>query len=509
MFWIGETLVRLFDSCSENADEPSAGLSALENESGAESSDLLTPPGQRAPGVPTLVAWFETLTALQGCLAQDKAFYRMAAMALFEPGGFDSGIVLLRDGESWKVAASYIPNPGHNISWNGSLLDHVCDTGQTLYQPAAPHERSGECCSAIAPIRGAHGEIIGAVCGVRVHNPRNKRRGVRQVEAHFLRLVAQAVSMTIARGEREKELAGHDLLLRQLFPPHVVECLRTDPGILDGREREVTTMFLDLRNYSTIVSRLPPRTTWQMITDLMDEWTELVIRHQGAIVDYYGDGLAAFWNAPADVADHPAEAVRCAFQIRASLTAINDRWSGITGMPLDVGIGIATGMAQTGNCGSRKRIKYGPHGRVVNLARRLEACTSFSGIPILVSEETARRIGNDWLVRRVFVASLKGESTPQAVWQPLDMANPHAPVMLSRYELALALFEAGEPESALKLLDELLETAGIDQAANFLSHWIRRGGPRAVSDSGVDRLPVDSGNRSAYRQPEKPVRDNE
>lgn len=483
IFWIGETMVRLFESgCQEDGgSEPAATI--LERDSFGGGPDLLPLPLHRAPGIPTLVAWFESLTALQGCLVQDKAFFRMAAMALFEPGGFDSGVILLREGESWKVAASYIPNPGHNVSWNESLLQRVVDSGETLYQQGNSQDRPGECYSAISPVRNAAREVIGAVCGVRVHNPRNKRRGIRHIEAHFLRLVAQAVSMAIARGEREKELAGQELLLRQLFHPHVAESLKTDPGILDGREREVTTMFLDLRNYSSIVNRLAPRTTWQMITDLMDEWTELVMRQKGAIVDYYGDGLAAFWNAPTDIAEHATEAVRCAFRIRDSLVEINNRWSGVAGIPLDAGIGIATGLAQVGNCGSRKRIKYGPHGHVVNLARRLEGLVSLSGIPVLISEETARQVGNDWLVRRVFNANLKGEGRPQPVWQPLDMECSHAPVMLARYEMALALFEAGERESALNVLNELLDVARNDQAARFLSSWIRRGGSPIISDA--------------------------
>ena len=34
--------------------------------------------------------------------------------------------------------------------------------------------------------------------------------------------------------------------------------------------------------------------------------------HGGVVIDYYGDGLAAMWNAPTDVPQHADRAVQAA-----------------------------------------------------------------------------------------------------------------------------------------------------------------------------------------------------
>lgn len=483
VLWVGETIVRLFEIEESQCEllEAEEGFVALEGSLSDEGTSLVPPKSNRAPGVPTLSAWFECLTQLQQQSSIDTGFFRNAAKAIFDPGGFDAGMLLLRADDQWQVAASYVPNPGHAVSFRTDLLELVGQTGETRFHCGEnPASTPSLISTAIAPILDATREIVGAVYGTRIRNPRNNRSGIRPIEAHFLRLVAQTLSASMIRSRKETEIAESHSLLRQVFPDKVVECLRNDPQILDGRESVVTTLFVDLRGFSALVNRLPPRTTWQLVTDLMDCWTGIVIECGGAIVDYYGDGLAAFWNAPVECSNHASLAVECAFRLRKSLPELNDKWSSVAGAPLEIGIGIATGVAQVGNCGSRQRIKYGPHGSCVNLARRLESLTTTTGIPILVSAETAAQICDDYLMRRLFQANIKGFAGPQSVWQPIEFDHESPVAAMTEYEIAMGLLESGDRAGAIRKLQSLQVDLPSDTAVRFILHWIENNGSAVI-----------------------------
>ena len=64
--------------------------------------------------------------------------------------------------------------------------------------------------------------------------------------------------------------------------------------------------------------------------------------------------------------------------------ALNQRWEPILGEPLNIGIGINTGVARVGNTGSQYKFKYGPLGNPVNLASRVQGATKYLRCPLLI-----------------------------------------------------------------------------------------------------------------------------
>jgi adenylate cyclase len=107
----------------------------------------------------------------------------------------------------------------------------------------------------------------------------------------------------------------------------------------------------------------------------MDCLTDAVQNHNGYIVDYYGDGLVAMWNALSIQEEHPDLACRAALQMLETLPAVGDDWIGVIQTGLRLGIGVHTGMVQLGNAGSTRQRKYGPRGPNVHVASRAEAAT--------------------------------------------------------------------------------------------------------------------------------------
>ena len=163
-------------------------------------------------------------------------------------------------------------------------------------------------------------------------------------------------------------------------------------AFMDGKTTEVTVLFVDLRGFSTISEAVGPKVTYELLTDVMDCFSAIISDHDGVVIDFFGDGLSAFWNAPIEQSEHPMFACLCAINLLESLPALNQRWEHRLGKKLKAGIGLHTGMAQVGNSGSRTRLKYGPQGNTVNIASRIESMTREVGCPLIISSTTAERV---------------------------------------------------------------------------------------------------------------------
>ncbi len=127
----------------------------------------------------------------------------------------------------------------------------------------------------------------------------------------------------MARVESEAQAARRRVQFEQFFTSDLVAALDRDPALLEGREREVTVLFADIRGFSAVSERLSPRLTCELIRDVMEHLTATIMESAGVVVDYIGDGLLAMWNAPLDQPDHAARACRAALAMRDGLPELN------------------------------------------------------------------------------------------------------------------------------------------------------------------------------------------
>src|SRR5262249_52486127 len=152
----------------------------------------------------------------------------------------------------------------------------------------------------------------------------------------------------------------------QFFSPELARALERDSGILAANDRELTLLFADLRGFSKISERIGASETYLLLADILDRLTNQIMDHRGVVIDYYGDGLAAMWNAPTEVPQHADLAVQAAAAMIGELPTINSHWKERLGGEIRLGMGLNTGRAQVGNSGSQRRLKYGPRGHTVN-----------------------------------------------------------------------------------------------------------------------------------------------
>ena len=438
------------------------------------------------PSPATLSRWFSALSSLNHWATSLQELYVQAAQCAVEAIGLDGGIVFRRRDNEWEIAASYLPHPELGIHYDVVALDELKAAPQTLFYDSSTSNASNEPAIVVSPLRNAAGDLAGAVYGYRSVREGNARRAIRYLEAHMIELLAGAVSEGIARIEREAETDRRRVLLEQAAAISQNQSSRE----ITIDEREVTLLFADLRNSTALAAALEPNETYELLSQVMECLTAAVIDHDGLVIDYYGDGLAAMWNAPADQCEHPELACRAALRMSQTLSAISGDWAEVLHRELQLGIGVHTGTAHVGNTGTRRRSKYGPRGTAVNLTSRVEAATKQFDLPLLVTEAAAKCLSNRFATHRVCTARISGLDQPVELYTVCPPSSDERSSAAWRaYQAALQHFEQGRLQEAadqLATIDPAMSEIPSRFLAEHLNRELARQNRRRSTDKGND-----------------------
>jgi adenylate cyclase len=418
-----------------------------------------------APSAERLARWFEALLGVQRAAAGSQAFYSDTARAVVQLVGLDRGMVLLRKGEDWETVASHSVKRGDSRQFSRRVLAEAVAQERTYYQQYRDdsHAMSLANIEAVvaSPIFGERGDVAGVVYGSRDVSPDHSARGILPLEAQFVQLLAAAVSTGLARLAQEAEAARARVQFEQFFSPELAGALARDRGVLAAQERELTLLFADLRGFSRVAERIGAAETYKLLSDILDRLTNQVMDYGGVVIDYYGDGLAAMWNAPTDQPQHADLAAEAALAMLGELPRLNEAWEEKLGSRIRLGIGLHTGKAQVGNSGSQRRLKYGPRGHAVNLASRVEAATKSLRAACLLTASTEAALSIAVPRRRVCRAQLTGLAEPVDLFELPAAADDRTwKDRCDKYALALARWEEERVDDCLVILRNLQSEYG-------------------------------------------------
>jgi adenylate cyclase len=228
--------------------------------------------------------------------------------------------------------------------------------------------------------------------------------------------VAMLVSNTVLALKVEKEIMTRERFSR-LLSPNVAE--QVISGQLDVKKGgiqvpEATVFNSDLRGFT----RMSEGTSAEKMVELLNEYFELMVevifKYEGTLDKFMGDGIMAFWGAPAFHADDANRAVLCSLEQGEVLAELNARRQAAGEVPLAMGIGIHTGSLVSGYVGSSKSLSYTVIGDTVNVSARL--CGIAAGGQILVSDVTASKLDSRFHLEPLPDASLKGREKPMPIF---------------------------------------------------------------------------------------------
>ena len=269
--------------------------------------------------------------------------------------------------------------------------------------------------------------------------------------------------------ERLEKVRTRRTLERYVSKNLVKEILENPGGFyssLRGARKPVTVLFSDLVGFTSLSEKADPAALVQQLNRYLSSMVPMVFDNGGTLDKFIGDAIMAVWGNVTShgVADDAKAAVRAALGMRREMHKLNEVWKSEGVNQLAFGVGINQGEALIGNIGS-----YAPHERLdptvigdaVNLASRLEGLTRIYSVDILLGPTVADYVRDEFHLRSVARAQVKGKTEPVDVFTPIgarkDDVDTELLKWLETYEEAILKFRSRDFKQAKILFSRFLE----------------------------------------------------
>jgi class 3 adenylate cyclase len=223
-----------------------------------------------------------------------------------------------------------------------------------------------------------------------------------------------------AVGDRRRLLAAIAALAAGALPaaPAPVRSSAT----AEAERRQLTVMFCDLVGSTPLSTRFDPEDLREIVGAYLRCVADTVGGFGGFVAKYMGDGVLIYFGYPEA---HEDDAERAA---RAGLGVIDAVGRLATPEPLNVRIGVATGLVVVGDLiGTGASQQRGIVGETPNLAARLQALARPG--TLVVADSTRRQIGTLFEIEDLGPQPLAGFAEPQRAWRVVGESG-----VVSRFE---------------------------------------------------------------------------
>lgn len=207
---------------------------------------------------------------------------------------------------------------------------------------------------------------------------------------------------------KEREIMKHKFG-KYVPNPKVFEDILERGLPLGGEEKEVSILFCDIRNFTTLSEIMTPKQIVEILNRYFTRVVSIVNKNHGIVDKFIGDAFMAIFGALDSEQNHAQFAVKAAIEIQQVLEKYNRKRP--EGVPIiRVGAGINTGKVLMGNIGSEERLEYTAIGDNVNVASRIEGLTKTMDCSILITESTYRYLDSSFLVESKGNVQVKGKA---------------------------------------------------------------------------------------------------
>ncbi len=229
-------------------------------------------------------------------------------------------------------------------------------------------------------------------------------------------LTQQRNEMTLLKHSLDDTNQRLEFIMQRYVPKEVSKALMENRLLpnLGGEVREITALFVDLRNYTGLSERLTPTETIEMINDFLAVVCQAIVDSGGMVVNYMGDAVMAIFNALEQQPDHAQRAVQAGLQMQSNPLQLENRHSGQQ-ETLYFGVGINSGSALVGNIGALQHYQYTAIGDIINVASRI--CGQARPTEVLIGANTFAHIDNSVEAEALPPMMLKGKSQPLTVYR--------------------------------------------------------------------------------------------
>lgn len=215
----------------------------------------------------------------------------------------------------------------------------------------------------------------------------------------------------MAEGLALKEKYHH--VLNPVADKQVASELMSGRVTLGGETRDISVLFCDIRGFTALTERMPPQEVIAMLNEHMTALTRGVHAHHGVVDKFVGDLIMAIFGAPKSYGEDADLAARCAL----SMIEERGRLNTTSKYKIEMGIGVASGLAVAGCMGSADRLNYTVLGERVNLASRL--CSKAGRMEVVIDSTTRDRLRGPSQIEPLEPLVLKGFADPVCAFKLL------------------------------------------------------------------------------------------
>lgn len=221
---------------------------------------------------------------------------------------------------------------------------------------------------------------------------------------------------------------------------HIDQIIKNkDVMTFEGEKRDMTVLFMDIRNFTSISEKLTIVELKQLLNYFFTEMTGVIFKNNGTIDKYVGDMVMAFWGAPLPDLMHAQHAVESGMEMIKTLQKIRAKLPEMNLPDVNVGIGLNSGLMNVGDMGSKFRRSYTVLGDAVNLGSRLEGLSKYYKVNMIVGESTYQQT-HGVLFRQLDRVTVKGKEIPIDIYEPVcreEEATPDITEDLEQHAKAL------------------------------------------------------------------------
>jgi len=193
-----------------------------------------------------------------------------------------------------------------------------------------------------------------------------------------------------------------------------------DVQLGDRVQLEMSVLFSDIRDFTTISEKMTPEENFQFINAYLSRMESAIIENNGFIDKYIGDAIMALFSG------NPDNAVNASIVMLHQLQIYNQERVNSGEAPIKIGIGINTGNLMLGTVGGQNRMDTTVISDAVNLASRVEGLTKTYGVALLITQQTFNKLANpsNYAIRMIAKISVKGKVNLSTIYEIFDADIP-------------------------------------------------------------------------------------
>jgi class 3 adenylate cyclase/tetratricopeptide (TPR) repeat protein len=187
-------------------------------------------------------------------------------------------------------------------------------------------------------------------------------------------------------------------------------------GWAEAERRQLTVMFCDLVDSTSLSTRLDPEDLREVIRSYQEACSRIITRYGGYVAKYMGDGILVYFGYPQAHEDDCERAARASLDVIGTVDGSNSSSSFSPGIPVSVRIGISTGPVVVGDIvGEGAAEEASVVGETPNIAARLQALAQPN--QVIISPLTRQLIGDTFAFEDLGEKLLKGIAKPAHAWR--------------------------------------------------------------------------------------------